>query len=220
MNDNFEVTFCGNGGSTAREIHDRLNAANLLALNLIGASGCGKTELIQRTVTMSSDRPSHHRCAVLVSEPHSAHDAERLARCAETAPVSVGNRCHLAAPAVALGLDRLNLHHLSVLFIENTGGMACSVQEDLGEHLRVVLLSLPEGENKLMKYPALFRTADAVLLTKIDLQSTIPFDVECTRRHLSQLGSRAPLFTVSALTGQGMDDWCSWLEMCRNNLLL
>jgi hydrogenase nickel incorporation protein HypB len=116
---------------------------------------------------------------------------------------------------VAEGLKRLDLRQAAFLFIENVGNMVCPAAFDLGEHVRVVLLSVPEGDDKVAKYPILFQQADVILLTKIDLLGVLPFDRFRVRNDLSRINTRAPLIEMSSLTGQGMPEWLGWLKACR-----
>lgn len=188
----------------------RLGEAGLLALNLMSAPGSGKTSLLEKTMPLLG---REHPCAVLVGDLQTSRDAERLAPYAvETTQINTGTGCHLSSTQVMEALERLNLAALSYLFIENVGNMVCPAAFDLGEHAKVVLLSTPEGDDKVAKYPTLFQQADVILLTKMDLLRVLDFRVEQVRSDLSRINTRAPLIELSTRTGQGMDEWIAWLR--------
>lgn len=193
----------------AEETRARLDAAGVVCVNLISAPGSGKTTLLQKTITALEGIP----CAVLVGDLQTTRDAERLAVAdAPVVQINTGRGCHLTADQVAEGLDRLDLSRIRLLFIENVGNMVCPAGVDLGEHRRVALLSVPEGDDKVAKYPTLFQGADLVLLTKVDLLSVLPFAVRQVEEDLARVNTRAPLQQISTLEGTGMDAWLAWLR--------
>jgi hydrogenase nickel incorporation protein HypB len=195
--------------ATAQDNRARLNAHRVAAVNLLSAPGSGKTMLLEKTIPALGPG----RCAVLVGDLQTSRDAERLAGlAAHVVQINTGRGCHLSAAQVAEGLNRIPLEGLRAVFIENVGNMVCPAAFDLGEHVRVALLSVPEGDDKVAKYPPLFQSADVILLTKVDLLGVLDFDVRRVRDDLSQLNSRAPLLRVSAKTGEGMREWLQWLE--------
>ncbi len=196
--------------AVARENRRRMDAAGVLAINITSAPGSGKTALLERTIPALGPEA---RCAVLVGDLQTTRDAERLgAVAAETVQINTGRGCHLSAPQVNEGLDSLDLSGIQFLFIENVGNMVCPAAVDLGEHLRVVLLSVPEGDDKVAKYPTLFQPADAVLLTKQDLVGVLDWDRAKVYEDLSRLNTRATLIECSQKTGQGMEQWLDWLR--------
>ncbi|NQU75155.1 MAG: hydrogenase nickel incorporation protein HypB [Planctomycetes bacterium] len=195
--------------AVARTNRRRMDEAKLLAVNIMSAPGSGKTALLEKTIPAFD---GHLRSAVLVGDLQTTRDAERLARLtAQTTQINTGQGCHLSAAQVAQGLDSLDLAQIDLLFIENVGNMVCPAGVDLGEHVRVALLSVPEGDDKVAKYPTLFQPADVILLTKVDLLNVLDFDRGRVRDDLSRINTRAPLIELSAKTGQGMDDWLGWL---------
>jgi len=133
--------------------------------------------------------------------------------------INTGRGCHLSAAQVSAGLDQLNLEGLEYVFVENVGNMACPSDYDLGEHGRVAILSLPEGDDKVAKYPGLFAAADVVLLNKIDLANVLPFNEDLLRQDLSRLNTRAPLLRISAIGSQGLEAWWSWLRNARSKAM-
>ncbi len=191
-----------------------LARANLLALNLMGAPGSGKTALLQETIPMLGPQLP---CAVLVGDLQTTRDAERLSDIAvQATQINTGTGCHLSAPQVGEALNGLDIEQLAFLFIENVGNMVCPAAFDLGEHAKVVLLSVPEGDDKVAKYYTLFQQADVILLSKVDLLDVLDFDLGRVRSDLSKLNTRAPFIQISAKTGQGMAEWVHWLHEQRD----
>jgi len=196
--------------AAAEENRRRMDEAGLLAVNLMSAPGSGKTTLLEQTIpALGPECP----CAVLVGDLQTTRDAERLGPLAvETVQINTGRGCHLTPGQVAEGLRHLDLRQLAFMFIENVGNMVCPAAFDLGEHVRAVLLSVPEGDDKVAKYPTLFQKADIVLLTKVDLLGLLDFSVARVREDLSRLNTRAPFIEVSSKRGDGMDRWLAWLK--------
>jgi len=190
-----------------------LDDAGVLAVNILSAPGSGKTSLLERTIPALG---AEARCAVLVGDLQTTRDAERLRPLgAAVTQINTGGGCHLSPTEVAEGLKGLSLAGLSYLFIENVGNMVCPAEFDLGEHRRAVLLSTPEGDDKVAKYPTLFQKADVILLTKVDLIGAVDCDVGRIRDDLSHVNTRAPLIELSNKTGRGLDDWLAWLRAQR-----
>jgi len=198
--------------AVASENRRRLDAAGVLAINLMSAPGSGKTTLLEKTIPALAPV----RCAVLVGDLQTTRDAERLGKCAaDVVQINTGRGCHLTATQVAEGLASLDLNGISFLFIENVGNMVCPAGVDLGEHVRVALLSTPEGDDKVAKYPTLFQPADAVLLTKIDLLGALDYDKRKVYEDLSRINTRAVLIELSPKAGAGMERWLAWLRQQR-----
>ena len=194
----------------------RLDALGIFGLNVMSAPGSGKTTLLQRTITELAPR----RSAVLVGDLQTSRDADRLAVTgAPVVHINTGRGCHLTAGQVADGLDALDLTGIGFLFIENVGNMVCPAEHALGEHRSAVLISLPEGDDKVAKYPTLFQAADVVLLTKIDLAPVMEFDERRVRDDLTQINTRAPLLRLSTRTGEGFPAWLAWLADARKGKL-
>ncbi len=204
-------------GAAAEENRRLLDQAGLLAINVMSAPGSGKTTLLEKTIpALGEEFP----CAVLVGDLQTTRDADRLGPLAvETVQINTGKGCHLTPGQVAEGLRRLDLKQFAYVFIENVGNMVCPAAFDLGEHVRVVLLSVPEGDDKVAKYPTLFQKADAVLLTKVDLLGVLDFDIQRVRDDLSRLNTRAPFIELSSKRGDGMDCWLAWLAEQRRQAL-
>ena len=200
----------------ASEIRTRLTAAGVLGLNLMSSPGSGKTTLLEKTLPALG---SGHKCAVLVGDLQTTRDAERVGDLAvAVTQINTGRGCHLEAAQVSAGLADIPLNGIDFLFIENVGNMVCPAAYDLGEHRRVVLLSVPEGDDKVAKYPTLFQAADCILLTKTDLLGVLEYDAGRVRDDLSRINTRAPLIELSMKTGQGMERWLDWLREARASL--
>lgn len=200
--------------AVAQTNRSTMNAAGLLSLNITSAPGSGKTMLLEKTITALGPAAP---CAVLVGDLQTSRDAERLAGCgAATVQINTGRGCHLSAAQISAGLGSVDLSKIAYLFIENVGNMVCPAGFDLGEHKRIAMLSVPEGDDKVAKYPTLFQPADLIILNKTDLIELLEFDVEQVKTDLARINTRAPLLLLSARTGEGMDGWFDWLSACRS----
>jgi hydrogenase nickel incorporation protein HypB len=194
----------------AQENRRSIDKAGMLAINLMSSPGSGKTTLLEKTIPAFLPQ---HISAVLVGDLQTTRDAERLAKTgAEVVQINTGKGCHLTASQVTEGLRSLESRNISFLWIENVGNMVCPSAFDLGENLRVVLLSVPEGEDKVAKYPVLFQSADAILLTKTDLIGILDYDINIVKDDISRINTRAPFFEISMKTGNGMNKWIDWLS--------
>ncbi len=200
------------------EANDRLaeqnrgffRAKNVRVMNLVSSPGAGKTALLERTLAEFGDRA---RMGVIVGDLATENDARRLrGRGAEVVQVNTGSLCHLDARMVMTALEAVDLDGMDLLFIENVGNLVCPSSFDLGEQLRVVLLSVPEGEDKPLKYPPVFKGADLVLLTKTDLVEAVGFDRECGVDNIRRIAPQARILEVSSRTGAGMEAWYRYLE--------
>jgi hydrogenase nickel incorporation protein HypB len=182
----------------------------LFVLNLVSSPGSGKTSLLERTLR---DLSGAMRFAVLEGDQQTANDAMRIA--ATGVPVkqiNTGAGCHLDAHMVGHGVEVFVLAATDVLMIENVGNLVCPASFDLGEDHKVAVLSVTEGEDKPLKYPHMFRAADLLLINKIDLLPYLRFDLEKCRDFARQVHPEVKILEVSALTGQGMDEWYGWLK--------
>jgi len=189
-----------------------LDRHGIVGINVMSAPGSGKTTLLQRTVAELGAA----RCAVLVGDLQTSRDADRLAQAgAPVVQINTGRGCHLTAEQVAEGLAALDLAGRRYLFIENVGNMVCPAEFALGEHRNAVLMSLPEGDDKVAKYPTLFQAADVVLLTKIDLAGVMDFDEARMRGDIAQVNTRAPILRLSTRSGAGFPAWLDWLAAQR-----
>jgi len=203
--------------AVARENRKRLAAASVLTINLMSAPGSGKTTLLRSTIEqLAPQDPS----SVLVGDLETARDAERLEGVAhQSLQINTGAGCHLSAQQVETALGECELSGLSYMFIENIGNLVCPAAFYLGEHRRVVLLSVPEGDDKVAKYPTIFQPADLIILTKVDLLQYLDFDLERVKADLAIVNTRAPFLQLSTKSQEGMDEWLSWLREARSSLL-
>jgi hydrogenase nickel incorporation protein HypB len=193
----------------AAELRARFQQHRVLCLNLISSPGSGKTSLLERTLAAF---PSSARVAVLTGDIQTENDARRLARFGFPArQITTGGTCHLDARMIEKHLEGWELDQLDVLFVENVGNLVCPSSYDLGEHAKIVLLSVTEGEDKPLKYPTIFNTSDVAVITKIDLAEAVEFDREAARANIHTVRPGMPIFEVSSKTGQGLDSWLSFL---------
>lgn len=194
----------------ALSVRERLQAAGVVALNVMSAPGSGKTSLIEATLRAIQGELC---VGVIEGDPDTALDAERIAECgAPVVQIQTAGGCHLEANLVMKALDRLPLTELDVLFIENVGNLVCPVEFDLGERTRVAMVSAPEGHDKPAKYPKLFRTADVVLLNKIDLLPYVTFDPVQFEHYVKKLNPDVTILRTSCTTNEGVDEWLGWLR--------
>ncbi len=195
----------------ARGLRQRFETAGVLVLNLVSSPGTGKTAFLERTLRELRERGS--RVAALVGDLETDNDARRLA--ASGAPVRQINThgiCHLEAEMVGKHLEGWKLDDLDFLFIENVGNLVCPSSYDLGERVRVALLSVTEGEDKPLKYPTLFNSADAAVITKMDIAEAVGFERESALKNIRAIRPDVRIFETSAKTGAGMDGWLNYLE--------
>ena len=188
----------------------RLDKHGILGINVMSSPGAGKTSLIQQTIGHLNGKVS---MAVIEGDVASSIDAEEIHKQGiAVVQINTAGGCHLDANMTSKALDNLPLDDIDLLLIENVGNLICPAEFALGEHRRVMLLSLPEGDDKPYKYPLMFTQADAVLLNKIDLLPCLDFNIKTFYNAVTGLNSDVAIFQVSCKTGQGMEDWFSWLQ--------
>jgi hydrogenase nickel incorporation protein HypB len=194
----------------AHELRQRFAAAGVLAVNLVSSPGTGKTALLEETLRHLV--AGGWRAAALVGDLATANDARRLARSgAPVRQIETGTLCHLEADLVSRHLGGWDLAELDFLFVENVGNLVCPADYDLGESLRVVLLAVTEGEDKPLKYPPLFSSADVAVITKVDMAAAAGFDRAATLTNLAAVRPGIAVFETSARTGQGLAEWVDFL---------
>ena len=195
----------------ARSLRQRFADAGVYVVSLVSSPGAGKTTLLEPTLTRL--RLSGVRVAALVGDLATENDAARLAR--SQVPVKqiiTGTVCHLDADMVQRSLDEWNLDELDCLLIENVGNLVCPSSYDLGENLRIVLMSVTEGEDKPLKYPTIFNTADVAVITKMDLAQAVEFDRETALNSIQSVRPGMKVLEVSAKTGEGVDEYLKLLQ--------
>ena len=194
----------------AEALRNRLTADKTFLLNLMSSPGAGKTTLILRTIeALRNDL----RIGVIEADIDSMVDAEKIARTGITAvQLRTGGFCHLDASMVERGLEGLDLASLDLVIIENVGNLVCPAEFDTGAIKNAMILSVPEGDDKPLKYPLMFTVCDVLLINKTDYLGLSDFDVAVLRKRVLRLNSRITIFEVSAKTGQGIGEWAQWLK--------
>lgn len=206
--------------------NDRLAAQNRLffrqqgwlVLNILSAPGSGKTALIER---LSQNRSNRWQIGVIVGDLATDNDAKRLDNAGATAiQITTGTACHLEASMVSKALSQLPAAPWDLLVIENVGNLVCPSAFDLGEQMRVVVMSVTEGEDKPQKYPTMFKSAQVVIINKTDIAEAVEWQRDRAIANLQQIAPQATIFEVSARTGAGMEDWYAYLDRCIQDLRL
>jgi hydrogenase nickel incorporation protein HypB len=193
----------------ARELRSRFREAGVFVVSLVSSPGSGKTRFLEATLTAMRPR---HRVAALVGDLATENDAARLSRSgAPVRQIVTGTVCHLEAEMVRRALEGWPLHEFDFLFVENVGNLVCPASYDLGEELRVILMSVTEGEDKPLKYPTIFNGADLAIVTKSDLATAVEFDRAAACAAINAVRPNLPVLEVSAKTGDGMDAWMDLL---------
>jgi hydrogenase nickel incorporation protein HypB len=194
----------------ARALRERFRTSGVFVVSLVSSPGAGKTMFLEKLLGMLH---GSSRVAALVGDLATDNDAKRLARSqAPVRQITTGTVCHLEAAMVRDALGDWDPGALDFLFIENVGNLVCPASFDLGEDLRLVLFSVTEGEDKPLKYPTIFNTADVALITKHDLAVAVEFDGAAARRNIEAVRPGMPVFALSAKTGEGMEEWLQYLR--------
>ncbi|MEW6741597.1 MAG: hydrogenase nickel incorporation protein HypB [Planctomycetota bacterium] len=195
----------------AQENRARLEERGLCALNLVSSPGSGKTSLLERTLqTLKGEL----RIGLIAGDVQTENDAERLVRAGGTRVRAIVTQgaCHLDAKMVARALADLDLDDLDILFIENVGNLVCPSSYDLGEDMKVVLVSTTEGDDKPLKYPAIFRRAAIMVINKTDLLGTSDFSIDRVKENALRINGELEIFEVSCRTGAGLEAWYDWIS--------
>lgn len=194
----------------AAEVHERLSAAGIFVLNLLGSPGCGKTSLLENTIAGLKDELS---MAVIEGDLFTAKDAERIQQHGvPVVQINTGGGCHLDANMVNSVLDCLDLAALDLIVIENVGNLVCPAEFNIGEDVKVTVLSVTEGEDKPLKYPLVFKQASAVILNKVDLLPYTTFDMQAAIKDITSINPDTVLVQASCRTGIGLSEWYEWLK--------
>jgi len=198
----------------AAGLRNRFQENSILCLNLISSPGAGKTSLLERTLARF---PPGARVALLTGDIQTDNDARRLARFSfPVRQITTGGACHLDARMVERGLEDWLLEDLDLLLIENVGNLVCPASYDLGEAAKIVVLSVAEGDDKPLKYPATFFRSELMVLNKIDLLPHVSFDIELAKQNARKVHPGLDIVEVSCTTGEGLDRWMNWLEERRS----
>ena len=202
-----------NNDVVARALRDRFREWGTFVVSLVSSPGAGKTMFLEKVLGLLRDR---YRVAALVGDLATDNDAQRLARAqVPVKQIVTGTVCHLEAAMVQDALEGWEVGQLDFLFLENVGNLVCPASFDLGENLRLVLFSVTEGEDKPLKYPTIFNTADVAIMTKMDLAAAVEFDAEAAHRNIQSVRPGMTIFEVAAKTGLGLDRWLEFLQSSR-----
>ncbi len=193
----------------AAELREQLKEKKVFLINLMSSAGSGKTTLLSRTITDLKDQV---RIAVLEADIDASVDAERIeALGARSIQVHTDGMCHMDAGMTKAGLEEMGLEEIDLAFLENVGNLICPAEFDTGAAKNVMILSVPEGDDKPLKYPLMFQTSDALVITKTDALPYFDFDMEKAVERAKYLNPGIRIFPVSAKTGEGMEEWEKWL---------
>ena len=193
----------------AEVIRTRLKGSGTFLLNLMASPGAGKTSVIVQTIRRLREKLS---IAVVEGDIESIVDSKKVqAEGVNAVQIRTGGACHLDAPMLTAALDTLDLASLDLLFVENIGNLICPAEFDLGANLQVMILSVPEGDDKILKYPLMFSVCDVLIVNKVDYLDDSDFDLELLSRRAHELNPRIKIFSVSCKKGTGLDEWSQWL---------
>ncbi len=194
----------------AEELRRELKDKGMLLINLMSSPGSGKTTLLSRTI---QDMNDHTPIAVLEADIESDVDAVKIeAMGAKSVQVHTDGMCHMDAGMTRAGLMGMDLSGIRIAFLENVGNLICPAEFDTGAHKNVMILSVPEGDDKPLKYPLMFSMCDALVITKMDTREYFTFDLDLCIEHVKKLNPDIEIFPVSAKTGEGMDAWEEYLK--------
>lgn len=199
----------------AKRLRESFSRQGTLVVNLVSSPGAGKTSLLEAIARHWNGSRS---LAVLVGDLATERDAERLRPFVPVEQLTTGGACHLELSLIERGLERLPKEDYDFLFIENVGNLVCPASHDLGEHLRVVLLSTTEGDDKPGKYPKMFRTSQALVISKCDLLPHVPFSIPASIADARRIQPDLKAFPVCALSGVGLAEWCRYLDEARDEM--
>ena len=203
-----ESVFAGND-RLAEETRQKLKKEGTFLLNVMASPGAGKTSVLLRTIGLLQDR---YRMGVKEADIDATVDAEKMqANGVRSIQVHTGGECAMNADMTRQALEEFHTEDLDLLFLENVGNLVCPAEEDVGACRSIEILSVPEGDDKPLKYPLMFQVTQAVLINKIDTKEYFPFDDEAVMRRIHALNPEAKVFFVSAKTGEGFDEWVRWL---------
>jgi hydrogenase nickel incorporation protein HypB len=195
-------------------IREQLHFHGIIALNLVSSPGSGKTSLLEKTL---SALKGELRIGLIAGDVQTENDADRLLKAGGgiVKPIVTGGACHLDAKMITRVLAEMDLSKIDLLFIENVGNLVCPSSYDLGEDMKVVLISTTEGDDKPLKYPAMFRRSSIMVINKTDLLGTSDFDMERVKANARRVNPDLKIFELSCRSGIGLDDWFTWLKGLR-----
>ncbi len=208
---NLEKKVLSENDLLAASIRQELEAKGIASLNMVSSPGSGKTSLLEKTL---AELNNELRIGLIAGDVQTENDANRLIRAGGkiVRPLVTGGACHLDARMISRVLPEMNLDNLDLLIVENVGNLVCPSSFDLGEDMKVVLISTTEGDDKPLKYPAMFRRSSIMVINKIDLLGTSEFTVKRVKENALQINANLKVFEVSCRTGIGLDAWCDWVK--------
>ncbi len=193
----------------AAENRENFRRNNIFVLNLLSSPGSGKTTLLEKTLKRINTK---YNIAVVEGDVQTDNDAQRIAKCnVPVVQIVTNGGCHLEAKLVQNALDNFALSKLDLLIIENVGNLVCPANYDLGEDKKIVIVSTTEGDDKPLKYPAMFRVADIMIINKIDLLEHLDFNIQTVRKNALSINPKLNVFELSCQTEEGLANWCTWL---------
>lgn len=199
----------------AAEIRQRLDSASVFSINIMASPGAGKTSLIERTL---QELTALHEIAVIDGDVATSIDADRAAIAGATAvQINTGGQCHIDANMLRLAINELDLENFDLLLVENVGNLICPASFKLGTHKNILIASIPEGDDKPYKYPAMYQDVDALIINKIDLLPYVDFDMAYFEKGVQLLNPDLVTFPLSCRTGKGIQAWITWLTGLINN---
>lgn len=194
----------------ASAVRKQLENKNVFLVNLMASPGAGKTTLLTRTISALKDT---YRIGVMEADVDSDVDAKTIQKTgAKVIQLHTGGSCHMDADMTERGLDKMGIEDTDVIFLENVGNLVCPAEFDVGAALKVMILSVPEGDDKPLKYPLMFQVSDAMLINKTDVLPVFDFDIDKAKQRAEQLNPDIQVFPLSAKTGDGFDAWTEWLK--------
>ncbi len=199
----------------AAEIRQRLDSASVFSINIMASPGAGKTSLIERTL---QELTALHEIAVIDGDVATSIDADRAAIAGATAvQINTGGQCHIDANMLRIAINELDLENFDLLLVENVGNLICPASFQLGTHKNILIASIPEGDDKPYKYPAMYQDVDALIINKIDLLPYVDFDMAYFEKGVQLLNPDLFTFPLSCRTGEGIQAWVTWLTRLINN---
>ncbi len=194
----------------ADKLRQRLSREKILMLNVMGSPGAGKTSLIMKTI---ESLKSKYRIGVIEADIDSMVDSKMVKRLdVPVVQMHTGGFCHVDANMTEKAIESLPLNKLDLVILENVGNLVCPAETDTGAHLNIAILSIPEGDDKPLKYPLMFSVSDVLIISKIDYMEMSDFDMDILKKRVHVLNKDFPIYPLSCKTGNGLEDWLDWLE--------
>ena len=212
---NIKKNILSDNDDEARLIRTKLSDEKVFMINIMSSPGSGKTSMIVSTLRRLLKK---YRINVIEGDIDSMVDSEKIVQSGgDAVQINTGGSCHLDASMIRTAIDSMNLSNYDVIFIENIGNLVCPAAFDTGANLKVMILSVPEGDDKALKYPPMFQSCDVLIINKIDCIEMFDFDFEILENRIKVLNPKMKIFRISAKTDEGVQEWCDWLSKQINN---